>query len=188
MTAKRPFGQSEEAAYFLKVFFVYGCWKAFHAYLWRSKESIESWHNMLTGYEELYASLASRILRVFGYPSSHAGINIYIDPTHSTYIAEHCLAIPSMVVFAGSILIFPGSIRDKLWFIPLGVFLIFCLNLVRIVSLGITMVHVDKEVYDDFHNYIFLGAFYFVVLMMVIWWMERTVKNNQRTVTEKVFS
>ncbi|MBS1618395.1 MAG: hypothetical protein JST76_07745, partial [Bacteroidetes bacterium] len=105
-----------ELAFFLKVICVYGAWKLVHAYLWRTPASMEAWHQQLVGYEGFYALLTARILHFLGYPSYSSGVSIIIDSQHWTYIAEHCLAIPAMVVFGFSLLLFEGKALDKAWF------------------------------------------------------------------------
>jgi exosortase/archaeosortase family protein len=176
MSARKQLFSFEEASYFMKVIFVYGSWKAIHAYLWRTPESMYAWQNKLEGYGSLYASLTCSILRIFGYPSFADGTTINITPEHNTWVAEHCLAIPAMFVFGFSILLFKGSIKDKAWFIPLGILVIFLLNLFRLVSLSILMTQLSEITYQVYHRYVFLVVTYGAILLMVVWWMDRVMK------------
>jgi exosortase/archaeosortase family protein len=172
---KRLFS-AEELFFFLKVIGVYAAWKALHAYLWRTPESMYAWHQKLAGYENLYASLTCYILRILGYPSYADGNVINIDTQHSTWIAEHCLGIPAMVVFGFSLMLFKGKASEKAWFIPLGIAFIFCLNVFRLVSLSVLMTMVSEMTYQVYHRYIFLVITYGAILLMVMWWMDRVMK------------
>ena len=114
MPARKHLFSIEELSFFLKVFFVYGCWKALHAYLWRTTESMYAWQAQLEGYGGLYATLTCTILKLLGFPAYAVGTTINITPLHSTWVAEHCLAIPAMFVFGFSMLLFKGKAKDKL--------------------------------------------------------------------------
>ena len=140
MTARKHLFSFEEVSFFLKVFFVYGCWKALH-----------------------YA----------------VGTTINITPLHSTWVAEHCLAIPAMFVFGFSMLLFKGKAKDKAWFIPLGIFVIFLLNLFRLVSLSILMTQLSETTYQVYHRYVFLVLTYGAILWIVFWWMDRVMKEPE---------
>lgn len=172
----RQLFSSEELFFFLKVIGVYAAWKALHAYLWRTPESMYAWHQQLAGYENLYASMTCSILRLLGYPSYADGNVINIDPQHSTWIAEHCLAIPAMVVFGFSLMLFKGKVGEKVWFIPLGIVFIFFINLFRLVSLSVLMTKVSEMTYQVYHRYVFLIIIYGAILLMVMWWMDRVMK------------
>jgi exosortase/archaeosortase family protein len=163
------------------VIFVYGCWKVLHAYLWRTPESMYAWQSKLSGYEEFYARLTAYIVRIFGYHATSTGNVIHLlDYSYNLSIAEHCLAIPAMVVFAFSILLFKGKMSDKLWFIPLGLIAIFFINLIRIVSVAMAGTYFSVEMHDFLHRTVYLIITYATILLMVVWWMNRTMKNLDR--------
>ena len=188
MAIPKPRLISEELWYFIKIILVYACWKVVHAILWWTPESKLAWQLHLLAYESFYASLVSSILNTFfGYHSSIAeGKVILLDTVHTDYnhliwIAEHCLAIPAMVVFSFSILIYKGAIKDKAWFIPLGLFFIFCINLLRLVSLAILKYNLPETRFQFYHRYVFVALTYGAILGLVIWWMERTTKVEKAT-------
>lgn len=167
-----------ELYFFVKIILVYVSWKLLDAYICRSPASSAAWQELLLGYEHLYAALTCFFLRSLGYPSWSTGIYMYITPLHFTYVADHCLAIPAMYVFAFSVLIFPGKWKDKIWFIPLGLFAIFCINLFRLVSLCVVMIYVSESTYQVYHRFIFLGITYGVILAILFWWMNRSMKSD----------
>lgn len=171
----------EELMFFLKVFLVYAGWKAFAHYINIDHGRTVAWQRMLVGYEAFYAGLTSYLLRLLGYPSSSDSMYVFIDKAHNMWVAEHCLAIPAMVIFAFSMVLFKGRTADKVWFIPFGMVFIFLINLVRLVSLGILRAHLEEASYQVYHRYVFLVLTYAAILAMVVWWMDRTMKKGQAT-------
>lgn len=180
MSTRKHLFSSEEVMFFLKVIFVYGCWKALHTYLLRTTETMYAWQAKLEDYGGLYANLTCLILRLLGFPSYADGTTINITPQHYTWVAEHCLAIPAMFVFGFSMLLFKGKAKDKAWFIPLGIFVIFLLNLFRLVSLSILMTKLSETTYQVYHRYVFLVITYGAILWMVFWWMDRVMKEPKK--------
>jgi exosortase/archaeosortase family protein len=84
-----------------------------------------------------------------------------------------------MVIFSFSLLLFRGRWADKAWFIPLGILFIFFLNLFRLVSLSILMTKVPETTYQLYHRYVFFGITYGAILLMVVWWMDRVMKDTE---------
>ena len=176
MSNRNRWFAAEEVLFLIKVLSVYGAWKLLHAYLWRSPESIAAWQASLTGFGHFYAWLTCGALRLLGIAASADDTVVNIDAHHSLWIAEHCMAIPAMVIFAFSMLLFRGRWIDKAWFIPLGLLFIFFLNLLRLVSLSVLMTRLQESTYQLYHRYIFLVITYGAILWMVFWWMDRVMK------------
>jgi exosortase/archaeosortase family protein len=179
MSNKNRWFRTEEVSFFVKVLSVYGGWKLLHAYLWRTAESKAAWQAKLTGFGHFYAFLTNGILRLVGFSSSVDGAVVNIDAHNGIWIAEHCMAIPAMVIFSFSLLLFRGRWADKAWFIPLGILFIFFLNLFRLVSLSILMTKVPETTYQLYHRYVFFGITYGAILLMVVWWMDRVMKDTE---------
>lgn len=175
MSNRNRWFAAEEVSFFVKIISVYIAWKLFHDYVWRTAESKAAWQASLTGYGHLYSWLISAVLRILGFPATADEAVVNIDAHHSIWIAEHCMAIPAMVIFAFSMLLFRGRWAEKAWFIPLGVLFIFFLNLFRLVSLSILMTHVQETTYQLYHRYVFLVITYGAILLMVAWWMDRVM-------------
>ena len=92
-----------------------------------------------------------------------------IDGSHGVYIADSCAGLPLLALFAGFIMAYPGSILKKLWFIPLGIFTVHLINVVRIVALCLLAFH-SPELLDFNHHYTFtLIVYAYIFLLWVIW-------------------
>jgi exosortase family protein XrtF len=136
--------------------------------LWLEPDGrLDQW---LTG---ITASATSKILAVFGYQTSYAVFpsksTIYIDGKHLLGIAHVCNGLVLYALFAGFLVSFPGSWQNKLWFIPVGMFLIYVVNVLRSVSLCLIKIH-NPESLDFNHRYTFTLVMYsFIFLLWMLW-------------------
>jgi exosortase family protein XrtF len=95
-----------------------------------------------------------------------------IDGTNGLWIGDPCNGIVVMALFAGFIIAFPGKIKNKLWFIPLGIFLIHLVNILRVVALSIIVYYAPQ--YLDFnHTYTFTIVVYSVVFILWYIWTKK---------------
>src|SRR5580692_9379809 len=68
----------------------------------------------------VYQSIEDRNLQLIG-----------IDGSHPIWIGSPCNALTLFMFFALFVIAFPGSIKKKLWFIPLGIVIIHFANVLR---------------------------------------------------------
>ena len=121
-----------------------------------------------------YATATSFILSSFGMFVNAHGINInLIESNKQVWVQYHCLAIPAMVVFAGSVLFFRGKLKDKLLFIAIGLAGIVILNIIRLVLLSLAWVYFAPWFFDINHSLIYVVIMYGFIFFMVIKWMDR---------------
>ena len=170
----------EEFSFLLKVLLVYASWKALHWFMWADPHRRDMWQLATNHIGIYYAHFTSLLMNLFGCHSYNDNVWIQLDRVHFMWVADHCLALPAMFVFVFSMLLFRGSIRDKLWFIPLGLAGIFIINLTRLVSLGFLRMHLEEASYQVYHKYVFLLITYGLILAMVFWWMNRVTRGNER--------
>lgn len=152
----------------VKILFVYLCWKIFahftHDTAW--------WQSITYRTGSLYAGAAAPILTAFGTPAHAIGPNIYMAIGYM-FVADHCLAFPVMVVYAGSIALFPGRWIDKLWYIPMGWLIMICLNLIRICLTSYAWEHFNPFYFRLNHSVIFVIVFYSTVFLLIALWMRK---------------
>lgn len=88
-----------------------------------------------------------------------------------------CSGLKQFLQFIILMMLYPGSWKKKLWFIPLGVFLIYITNIVRIVGLSLIIVEWSNQDYYKFsHDYIFRPFFYVVIFGLWVYWVEKIKK------------
>ena len=85
-----------------------------------------------------------------------------------------CSGIKQMFVFFCIIAFYPGSEKHKLWFIPVGLLLIWILNVLRISSL-VGVFAQFKDTFDFAHE-ISKYIFYFIIFMFWVLWEEKIRK------------
>ncbi len=98
--------------------------------------------------------------------------NLLISGTPGIYVADHCLGIPSMVVFTLFILFFRGKTTHKLWYIPLGILGVFSINVLRVVGLGLLQKSSSAFFWEFNHSYTFLILTYGLIFLMIKHWID----------------
>lgn len=96
---------------------------------------------------------------------------IGIDGTHGLWIGDPCNGLTLFALFTGFVIAFPGPLKKKLWFIPIGILAIHVLNVIRIVGLSLIIYYFpDPEVLDFNHTYTFTMIVYgFVFFLWYLW-------------------
>lgn len=89
-------------------------------------------------------------------------------------IVWSCSGLKQIFVFLCIITFYPGSEKHKLWFIPLGILLIWVLNVIRISSL-IGLFESFPNHFDLFHE-LSKYVFYFIIFMFWVVWEEKIRK------------
>ena len=87
-------------------------------------------------------------------------------------INRSCSGMKQIMQFVILMMVFPGSWKKKLWFIPMGAFIVHLTNLFRITGLSIVLTTVPEQ-WKFSHDYIFRPFFYVVIFMMWVWWVEK---------------
>ncbi|HRN94913.1 MAG: archaeosortase/exosortase family protein [Chitinophagales bacterium] len=164
----------KEVVYFLgKVVLIYGTWRIIRYFG-------DTYPNFLFGgwaaaYEFVAQKLvqgASIILTVLGYTHEHYGRILIIEGTRGIRVENLCVGFPSFFIFSGLILGFGNNWRDKIWYIPLGVSLIYLINIGRILALALFQIYSTKY-FDLAHNYFYVYITYALIFILVAFWMEK---------------
>lgn len=158
--------------FLLKMALVYAGWRTF-------KYFGEHYDNFLWGGWQWFKDVIGRmltfssamILKAAGYQLSYFERIIIVDGTRGIYVADLCLGIAPMVIFTGFIASFGDNARNKYWFIPLGLFLIFLTNVARVLALVLVQVH-SNSLFGLAHDYVYVLLTYGLIFLLVLWWMN----------------
>jgi exosortase/archaeosortase family protein len=117
------------------------------------------------------------ILKLLGY-STFSGSDrlIGIDGANGLWMGDNCDSIELCALFAGFILAFPGNWRKKTWYIPLGMILIFLINVFRMVFLAIIQRNFSYKWLNFNHTYTFTVLAYFFILMLWFYWVKKLAR------------
>jgi exosortase family protein XrtF len=114
-------------------------------------------------------------LRLLGYVitvSADARPLITLSGQPAVIVGHECNGLVLYALFGGFILAFPGPLRRKLWFVPLGLFLIYALNVLRIMALCLNNYYSHQTV-DFNHHYTFTAIVYASIFGLWMWWATR---------------
>jgi exosortase family protein XrtF len=103
---------------------------------------------------------------------------IGIDGAHPIWIGSPCNALTLFMFFALFVIAFPGSVKRKLWFIPLGIFIIHCANVLRIIALA-AINYVAPQYVEFNHTYTFTILVYGIIFLLWMWWVKSALKENK---------
>ncbi|MDI1355048.1 MAG: archaeosortase/exosortase family protein [bacterium] len=109
---------------------------------------------------------------------------IGIDGSTGVWVGSNCNAISLFSLFVVFILAYPGPIKHKVWFIPLGIILIHIANIFRVVALAMIAFHAPS--YLNFnHTYTFTFLVYLFIFGLWMLWVNKFADKLQTNSNEK---
>ncbi|MGB0167328.1 MAG: archaeosortase/exosortase family protein [Luteibaculum sp.] len=125
---------------------------------------------------ELVSVQAVNLLGFFGFDasiSSYTGIknNIFMGNSGILRVESGCDGVALITLFLCFAFAFPGPVKHKLWYIPLGVWLVHCFNIVRVAALVI-LADYNLEVMKWNHKYTFIILVYSFVFLLWLAWVK----------------
>lgn len=119
------------------------------------------WLLRLIGYTTIPTALFGESIRTVG-----------IDGSHGVWIGDPCNGLTLFALFSGFVIAYPGPILNKLWYIPLGIFTIHLLNVIRVTALA--MIQNYSPDYLEFnHTYTFTILVYSYVFYLWYLWSDK---------------
>jgi exosortase/archaeosortase family protein len=177
MDKLRSFLKSPANRFVINILLAYGSWKLLYYFLTHGPFVVTNeWANFTFSFGVFCTNITSPILRLIGEPNFTSGVHLLFDRPGGRWnmaVTEHCLAIPAMVIFSAIILAFPGQPKNKLWFIPMGLFLIFVINIMRLVFLCLIFVHYSFATYNFFHKYVYVFITYGLIFLLIMFWIKK---------------
>lgn len=108
---------------------------------------------------------------VFRFDARIVGNIIYMPDGGGVAVDGACSGFKQMLQFALLILLIPGPLKHKAWFIPVGILLMHITNVIRVFGLCLVM-WIDPYKFDLFHEYVFRPIFYIVIFGLWLIWTE----------------
>lgn len=150
-------------------FFLFLIWEIFY----------ENWLHPQGSFDKIVISniiyLSSKLIDFLGVavvpeqPFDENFRTLAIDGGHSVWIGDPCNGITLMALFAGFVLAYPGKLFHKFWFIPLGLFFVHFVNVIRVTALAF-LAKFYPEYLEFNHTYTFtLLVYSFVFFLWMIW-------------------
>lgn len=111
-------------------------------------------------------------LDLLGYATSGQGSMVLIDNQPVVLVADACNGLELFALYAGFLICFPGKIRYKSIFIPIGIGIIFLVNVLREIVLSLNY-KFFQETFDFNHKYTYVLVVYTVVFLIWRFWLKR---------------
>src|ERR1019366_5305327 len=101
----RSFFTDRANLFVINIFLVYSAWKVFIYYVKHSSGSLHfGWIKLTYLMGAAYAAAVSLLLNLFGEHTFRQGVVVvFAKDLANIHVDEHCLAIPAIVVFIGTI-------------------------------------------------------------------------------------
>lgn len=148
---------------------LYGLWYGLYECWIGPNDYVDTW---LSGQ---VAQAGAVVLRLFNYETVVKATTILVNNRPTLYIGNPCNGLALMAVFTGLISAFPGAVKMKLYFIPLGIALIFLINVLRVVILTINHIYSRSTVAFN-HHYTFSFLVYAFIFSLWMIWVKKYSK------------
>ena len=149
----------------------YACWFTLYTFFIEEKTLLD---------EKIISNLiflSSNLLKSIGFNVFYSTKDldfqmVGVDGSHPVWIGAPCNGLTLIILFSIFILAFPGSFKNKIWFIPSGIVFLHLINVLRITALAIINYYTPQ--YLDFnHNYTFTLIVYSCVFFLWIIWVKK---------------
>ena len=147
----------------------YLSWYVLYEFVLKPETTLDEWviSNMVEG-AEWGIEVVGLKTGTFPQPTGYRN-RVGVSGTPGVEIGAPCDGLSLFALFAIFIAFFPGPVRNKLWFVPLGIILLHGVNISRVISL--TFIQSKYSEWLAFnHDYTFTVLVYGVVFgLWVVW-------------------
>ena len=92
-------------------------------------------------------------------------------------LIEGCNAISVMILFVAFLVAFQGKFKTYLWFVPLGILVLYLANLIRIYLIGMIILYFPNWT-NMAHDYVFPGVIYGTTFILWVIWVKFFTKTS----------
>ena len=124
------------------------------------------------------ALVVSKLLNFMNFPVELTSNNI-IRHTNAVavMIVWSCTGLKQAYIFTCIILFYRGPFKKKLWFIPLGLVLVYLFNIFRITAIS-ALIKANPDWFYLLHEHAFKYMFYAMIFGLWVIWEERISKST----------
>lgn len=137
------------------------------------------YHVILVPYTSLNTILTQAViagtdfgLGLFGYETFIRDHIVFISDQSTVLIQDGCNGLELYALYAGFLIAFPGRWKFKFTFIPIGIFLIYTINVFRNIALALNYRYF-QETFEFNHKYTYVLIVYLFVFFLWRYWMNR---------------
>ena len=122
------------------------------------------------------ANALSVLMSLFGVESSSYGQSVYMNG-FSVMVIDECTGMYELLVYAGCVLAYPTTLRNKTLGIFLGIPAMLVINMFRLVFLSFVGL-MYPALFSYVHYYLWQITFIFLIVMLMLLWIEKVVKSG----------
>jgi len=122
--------------------------------------------------------MSKGILELFGFEILTYARVISLPGANGIEMVDGCNGLEALGLFVGFVIAFKGTWNNRAWFIPMGLFLIYLVNIFRVVVLVITQKHAPA-MFTVTHDYSTTAIFYIVIFALWVWWSKLSEKEEK---------
>lgn len=139
------------------------------------------WHWLNNTMGNALAFCTSALLKTSGYELIHYKRVITIEGTQGIYVGDRCLGLAPMVVFSGLALVYGNNRREQLLFIPMGLAVIFLVNVLRVTVFSLAQYYHNRHL-EPANEFFYVTVTYGFILFMAWWMTKRSDRNSTQGV------
>ncbi len=116
-------------------------------------------------------------LRLLGWQASVSATTpnlLLLQGQPAVIVGGPCDGLVLYTLLVGFVLAYPGPARRRLWFIPMGIVVLWLLNVVRIVALALNQRYSPDTFYFN-HHYAFSAIAYLVLCGLWVLWARQSL-------------
>lgn len=118
------------------------------------------------------AFLSGKVLDFLGFDGYGNGHSVFLNGYKAVIVGAPCNGLVLYALFTGFIVAFPGPLKAKLFYIPLGVITIYLLNILRVVGLAFNSVYSQETLHFN-HKYTFTFIVYAFIFGLWMLWAKK---------------
>jgi exosortase/archaeosortase family protein len=114
------------------------------------------------------------IIKLFGFYAIHNEMDVLVVAGPHLRINYSCLGLGVMSFLAAFVIAFPAKLKSKIKLLVLGLIMIYILNMLRIVALGVLLGFFESQ-RDNFtyHHEVFNILVYIILFIVLYYWIKK---------------
>ncbi|MCC6251643.1 MAG: exosortase/archaeosortase family protein [Bacteroidia bacterium] len=169
--------------FLIKAAIIYGAWEFMNWFQMHNAPFNKIWMGLHSIIKDNIVDVSAWLLRLMQFNIEKYEVVVRIVGSPGVAVGPACVGFGLLFGFAGLIMSYHGSVKSKLWFIPLGLLGIHIINILRIVVLAIIS-NINNDWVDFNHKYVFNTVIYIFIFVMWMWWVRYVDKEENKKTSE----
>jgi len=151
----------------------YFLWEISFYVIWHNSTLLNSYRNLSLWIINCILDSTNSALHLLQYQTEldYGNRIIRLVSTGGVTVGEPCIGYGVMAIFSALIISYPKHLQQKLWFLPLGLVIIYIANIIRIMVLAIT-VEINPNIWEFNHKFFFKIIVYTIVFILWDQWIK----------------